>query len=188
MSQGLNRAVFLDRDGTIARDVPYCSRVEDFDILDTVAQGIRLLNEQSFKVIVITNQSGISRGYFSEETLSMIHQRMIDELEQHGAHIDGIYYCPHHPDEGCKCRKPKPALIHQAAEDMDIELNLSYMVGDDSKDIEAGNSAGCTTVMVTTGPGHGKLNGHIPPRYIASSLYEAAAWIVADANSDSNQN
>jgi len=182
------RAVFLDRDGTIAKDVPYCSRVEDFDILDSVAQAIRLLNEQSFKVIVITNQSGIARGRFTQQTLALIHQRMQEELAEHGARVNGIFVCPHHPDEECECRKPKPALILQAAEEMGIELRLSYMVGDAPKDIEAGSSAGCKTVLVTTGPGQGKMNGQTPPPdHVANSLYEAAAWIVKDANSAASQ-
>ena len=185
MSKRGERAVFLDRDGTIAKDVPYCSRVEDFEILHTVPEGIRLLNESAFKVVVITNQSGIARGRFTQQTLALIHQRMQEGLARDGAQIDDIYYCPHHPDQECECRKPKPTLIFQAAEKMGIELTLSYMVGDDAKDIEAGSSAGCKTVLVTTGPNQGEIDGQVRlPEYVANTLYEAAEWIVRDATLD----
>ncbi len=183
MTQGW-RAVFLDRDGTIAEDVPYCSRVEDFMILPTVPQGIRLLNEQGFKVVVVTNQSGIARGYFTEETLSLIHQRMKDELAKYNAWVDAIYICPHHPEERCECRKPKPTLLWQAAKEMDIALQSSYMVGDDTKDIEAGRAAGCKTIMVTTGPIHGNSQTGKLPDYISNNLYEAVEWILKDTKSN----
>ena len=95
------KAVFLDRDGTIAEDVPYCRRVEDFKLLENTPQGIKLLNEHGFKVVVITNQSGIARGYFTEEMLSQIHDKMRRELAKSGARVDAVYYCPHHPDDDC---------------------------------------------------------------------------------------
>src|SRR5512136_3423325 len=104
----LQKAVFLDRDGTIAKDVHYCRRVEDFEILPRVPEAIRLLNQEGYKVVVITNQSGIARGYFSEATLSLIHRKMVTTLEGAGARIDAVYVCPHHPDEECDCRKPSP--------------------------------------------------------------------------------
>lgn len=181
MTQRLKRAVFLDRDGTIAEDVPYCSRVEDFKILPTVSRGIRLLNEQGLKVIIITNQSGIARGYFTEEVLFQIHQKMKEELAKYNAWIDAIYVCPHHPDEGCECRKPKPTLFLQAAEEMKIALNLSYMIGDDAKDIEAGKTAGCKTILVTTGPNGENIEAQVKePDIIAANLYEAVEWITND--------
>lgn len=185
MNRELNRAVFLDRDGTIAEDVHYCRRVEDFEILPTVPQGIRLLNEHGFRIIVITNQSGLARGYFTEETLSCIHDKMKAELGIHSARVDAIYSCPHHPDEGCECRKPKPGLLLQAAEEMGIALQFSYMIGDHEKDIEAGRAAGCKTLFVTTGPN--QENGSrqsISPDYIANNLYEAAKWIIEDTESE----
>jgi len=181
MTQKLVKAVFLDRDGTVAKDVPYCSRVDDFDILPTVPQGIRLLNEQGFKVIMITNQSGIARSYFTQETLSLIHQKMKEELAEYGAWIDAIYICPHHPDERCECRKPKPAMLLQAAKEMGIDLNISYMIGDDAKDIEAGKAAGCKTILVTTGPNGENIEAQGKnPDNIANSLYEAVEWIAND--------
>lgn len=172
-------AVFLDRDGIIARDVRYCCRVEDFEILPTVPQAIRLLNQRGFRVIVVTNQSAIARGYLTEKTLFQIHQYMKDELARYSAHVDAIYYCPHHPDDGCQCRKPKPGLLLQAAKELSINLSRSYTVGDGEIDIKAGKAASCRTVLVTTGPNEKKGVAE-PSDYIADTLLEAAEWIVKD--------
>jgi histidinol-phosphate phosphatase family protein len=141
----VHKAVFLDRDGTIARDVPYCSRPEDFELLPGATEGIKLLNEHGFKVVVVTNQSGIARGYFTERTLAEIHDKMITQLAEHGAHVDAIYYCPHHPDDNCDCRKPKPRMVFQAARDLDIDLSQSYVIGDSEMDVELARQAGCKT-------------------------------------------
>lgn len=189
----MNRTVFLDRDGTIARDVHYCRRPEDFEIFPTVPEAIKLLNENGFKVVVITNQSGIARGYFTEGILAQIHQKMKDELAKYGARVDAIYYCPHHPDDGCQCRKPKTALFLKAAEEHNIALKNSYMVGDQQMDIDAGKAVGCKTALVTTGPQPSisspksplpgpqsvNLNPELQmPDYTAQNLLEAARWIV----------
>jgi histidinol-phosphate phosphatase family protein len=177
----MNSAVFLDRDGTIARDVHYCRRPEDFEILPTVPQAIRLLNENDFKVVVITNQSGIARGYFTEETLARIHQKMKDELAKYGARVDAIYYCPHHPDDGCDCRKPGTALFHKATREHHIDLQSSYVVGDLQMDIDAGKALGCKTVLVTTGPQSPTPNPQFPidlPDYVALNLFDASKWII----------
>ncbi|MCL0092277.1 D-glycero-beta-D-manno-heptose 1,7-bisphosphate 7-phosphatase [Dehalococcoidia bacterium] len=171
------RAVFLDRDGTIARDVHYCHRVEDFELLPTVAEAIRLLNTNSLKVVVITNQSGIARGYFTEEILAQIHDRMKQELAKDGAWVDAIYYCPHHPDDGCECRKPKTGLFLQAARELDIDLSRSFVVGDMPMDIDAGRALGSKTVLVTTGSQGGIVD---PPDYTAGSLLEAVKWILKE--------
>ncbi len=177
-----NRAVFLDRDGTIARDVPYCHRVEDFELLPTVPEAIKLLNVSGFKVVVVTNQSGIARGYFTEETLNLIHRKMRDELTRYGTWVDAIYFCPHHPDDGCQCRKPRPGLLLDAASELGIDFQLSYVVGDRQIDVEAGRCVGCKTALVTTGPNLGELEGSAPD-HIANDLYEAARWIIGDAKS-----
>ena len=176
-----SRVVFLDRDGTIARDVHYCRRVEDLEILPTIPEGIRLLNERGFKVIVVTNQSGVARGYFTEETLAQIHEKMRDELAQHGAWVDAIYYCPHHPDEGCDCRKPKPGLIHRAAKEHNIELSQSFFIGDQLQDVEAGRSASCRTVLISS-PVPFQMpqdpNNVVKPDFIAHDFLEAYKWVV----------
>jgi histidinol-phosphate phosphatase family protein len=172
-----NRAVFLDRDGTIARDVPYCSNPEDFDLIPTVPEAIRLLNKSDFKVVVVTNQSGIARGYFTEETLARIHQKMEAELRKQNARVDAVYFCPHHPDDGCECRKPKTTLFQKAAKELDIDLSRSSVAGDMPLDIAAGKDLGCKTVLVTTGTqgGNGIIN---PPDCIAENLFTVAERIV----------
>ena len=172
-----NKAVFLDRDGTIARDVHYCRRVEDFELLPTIPEAIKLLSANNFKVIVITNQSGIARRYFTEETLARIHKKMDEELAEHGSRLDAIYYCPHHPDDGCECRKPKTALFLQAAKELHIDPSRSFAIGDMQMDIDAGKALGCKTVLVATGP-QGASSIVDPPDYGAHSLLEAAKWIL----------
>ena len=174
-----NRAVFLDRDGTIAEDVHYCKRIEDFRIFPGVPEAIRLLNENGFKVIVVTNQSGITRGYFTTETLVQIHQRMTQELSRHGAYLDAIYYCPHHPDENCECRKPKPKLIIDAAKEFGINLKRSYMVGDMTIDVKAGKLVGCKTVLLNSDSNLIKTDTEEEsPDHTASNLLGAVKWIV----------
>lgn len=173
-----NAAVFLDRDGTIARDVPYCSRPEDFALLPGAGKAIKLLNDAGFKVIVITNQSGVSRKYFSEEILVKIHRKMMNDLAGFGARIDAIYYCPHHPDDDCDCRKPKPGLILKAAQEHNIDLVASYIVGDKPQDIEAGIAAGCQTVLLSP---RGKLKpdtGNAKHSIVVKSLAQAVKYII----------
>ncbi len=171
-----NRAVFLDRDGTMAEDVPYCRRPEDFELFPNTAKAVRLLNEHGFKVIVVTNQSGITRGYFTQETLGEIHQKMKQELYREGACVDEIYYCPHHPDDNCECRKPKPKLVFQAATEHDIDLDKSYVVGDLQMDIDLGRAVGCRTILIGDSPLVG--GDKSMPDAVASDLLEAAHTIL----------
>jgi len=151
--------------------------VEDVELLPTVAEAIKLFNESDLKVLVVTNQSGIARGYFDKETLIQIHRKMEDELAKYGAHVDAIYYCPHHPDEDCICRKPKTALFYRAAMELDIDFIRSFVIGDTQMDIDAGKALGCQTVLITTGlQGGNEITG--PPDYTADSLLEAAQWVM----------
>jgi histidinol-phosphate phosphatase family protein len=173
----MNKAIFLDRDGTIAEDVNYCRKVEDFHILPMVPEAIKILNSQGYKVVVITNQSGVARGYFSEERLGEIHHKMNRELLNRGAKVDAIYYCPHHPDKKCNCRKPGIALFNRAINDIGIDLMSSYVIGDRQMDIEAGKTLGCGTVHVTTGP-DGSKELAIQADFEAKNLLEAAEWII----------
>lgn len=172
-----NKAVFLDRDGVICRDVDYCSRTEDFELLPTVPLAIRLLNIHDYLTIVITNQSGIARGYFTHETLSDIHKKMVDELTGFGAWIDEIRYCPHHPDDVCNCRKPGTSLFEQVIHEYSINVQASFMVGDRQPDIDAGRSVGCRTILVTTGPDQ-KAEIPIKADYTAITLLDAVNWII----------
>ena len=167
-------AVFLDRDGTICRDVHYMRRPEQFELLPGVAEGIKLLNELGVKVIVATNQSGVARGYFTEADLKKIHGRMIDELSKRGAKIDVIYYCPHHPNDNCSCRKPKIGMLEQAARDFDLDLSKCFIIGDKKLDIETGRNAGCTSILIPTHETEPGIEADIAMK----NLHEAAKLIA----------
>lgn len=188
-----NRAVFLDRDGTINEDVGYLSRLEDLKIYDNAAEAIRLIKEKGFLAIVITNQSGVARGFFDEDFIVTVHNKMNEYLQERGTSLDALYYCPHHPLYGneqyrkeCPCRKPRPGLLLKAAEDFDIDLKGSYVVGDMPRDMDIARRVGARGVMVKTGYGKNVV-ATSKPVYIAEDLLDAARWIVQDAeigNSD----
>jgi D,D-heptose 1,7-bisphosphate phosphatase len=169
-----NKAVFIDRDDTINRDVPYCSRPEDFELLPGVGQGIKLLKDNGYKIVVITNQSGIARGYFTRETLDKIHDKMHHDLAEFDASVDAIYYCPHHPDEGCDCRKPEPKMVLNATKDLDIDIAQSYVIGDSDKDIEMGKRAGCKKSFRINQNGFSD-----PTKGSFSSFIETVQWLLA---------
>jgi D-sedoheptulose 7-phosphate isomerase len=142
------RAVFVDRDNTIAKDVPYCSTPQDFHLFPGVGASIRRLNQAGFLVIVITNQSGVARGYFSEEALHQIHDKMKADLARDGGRVDAVYYCPHLPEAGCECRKPRSGMIEQALKEFDIDVLGSFVIGDSEHDIELGKRIGARSICV----------------------------------------
>jgi D-glycero-D-manno-heptose 1,7-bisphosphate phosphatase len=176
------RAVFLDRDGTINVEVNYLSRVDDFELLSRAAEAIRALNQHDWRVIVITNQSGVARGYYTETTVAAIHDRMQRDLAEAGAMIDAIYYCPHQPDDACECRKPGTQLFEQAAREFTLDLAQCYCVGDKLSDLLPGRQLGCGTILVLTG--HGREQAPImaahgfQPEAVADDLYEAVERIL----------
>lgn len=148
------KAIFLDRDGTINKYVGFLRHINDFDLIEGVADAIKLINQSEYLAIVVTNQPVIARGEVSWGELNEIHQKMTTLLGKAGTYVDGIYICPHHPDKGfegerpeykidCSCRKPKPGLLLQAAKDFNIDLSLSVMIGDSTRDVDAGRAAGC---------------------------------------------
>lgn len=156
------KAVFLDRDGTVNEEVQYLSSISDFRFIAGVPEALRRLKEAGFLLVVVTNQSGIGRGYYDEVALASLHAHMHAELAVYGASIDACYFCPHHPEHAlgdyrqeCGCRKPLPGMLQQAAEDLGIDLASSFMIGDKLSDIEAGINAGCTSLLVLTGYGSG---------------------------------
>jgi D-glycero-D-manno-heptose 1,7-bisphosphate phosphatase len=185
-----NRAVFLDRDGTLNEEAGYITSLDQFRLHDCAYEAVRLINEAEWLAIVLTNQSGIARGYFSEEFLQSVHSLMRDNLERKGARIDAIYYCPHHPELGeppyrrdCDCRKPRPGLIEMAARDFDLRLEECFVVGDRYRDISTGHAAGVPGVMVMTGFGRDEFEAQREswprqPAFIAGSLLEAVKWIL----------
>ncbi len=138
----MRRALFLDRDGVINEDFGYVGKIEDFVFIEGVFEALQKAQERGFLLIVITNQSGIGRGYYSLEEFKNLSSHMLQKLQEHGVVITDIFFCPHHPDEGCNCRKPNPALIEAAARKYDIDLQRSIMVGDKPSDIEAAKRAG----------------------------------------------
>lgn len=156
------KAIFLDRDGTINKYVGFLRNIDDFELIDGAAEAIRKINGSGYLAVVVTNQPVIARGEVSFEELDEIHNKMEMFLGQEGAYVDAIYYCPHHPHKGfdgertklkfdCECRKPKPGMLLKAAEDLNIDLENSWMVGDGENDIKAGINAGCKTALISTG-------------------------------------
>jgi D-glycero-D-manno-heptose 1,7-bisphosphate phosphatase len=155
----MKRAVFLDRDGTINIEKEYLYQAADFEFIPGAPEAIRVLNQAGFMVVVVTNQSGVARGYYTEEDVENLHRHIDRKLESYGAHIDAWLYCPHHPAGrgsyavSCNCRKPLPGMLQEAAARYDIDLAHSIMIGDKLADIEAGTAAGCRTILVRTGYG-----------------------------------
>lgn len=178
-----NKVIFIDRDGTINANVGYIDNITRFKIYPGVGEGIKLLKDHGFKIIVVTNQSGIARGFFSEKTLEEIHKKMKNELSKKYAKIDAIYYCPHHPNEQCDCRKPKTGLLQKAIKDFDIDVTQSYIIGDRMLDIEAGSKIGCKTILVPEDNEkvHEEMEkSKIKPDHICDNFYSAAIWISKD--------
>lgn len=182
-------AVFLDRDGTISEEVEYLDNADMLRLLPRAAEAVRGINESGLLAIVVTNQSGVARGYFSEDVLKDVHNRMEQLLKTEGAHLDAIYYCPHHPKVGlpeyvmdCDCRKPKTGMIKSASKDLKIEVGDSYVVGDKIIDIELAHKAGAKGILVMTGYGREELKAlgnerGVWPDHIADDLYDAVKWI-----------
>ena len=190
-----NTAVFLDRDGTINEEVGYLDSIDKLKIFDNTAKAIRMINDSGMKAVVITNQSGVARGKFTEDFVRMVHACVQKALQEKGAFIDAFYYCPHHPTEGigvylqhCTCRKPEAGMLITASAEMDIDLAHSYTVGDMFKDIQAADKVGAKGVLVKTGYGLNTIEkelrsesaGTIQPYYIAEDVLDAVKWILQD--------
>ncbi len=182
----MRKCIFLDRDGTVNQEVGYLRRLSQIEILEGAAEGIRKWNENGFLVIIVSNQSGIARGYFSLETARQINAAIVQKLEHQGARIDDVYLCPHH-EEGvlpeyairCTCRKPLPGLIWQARDRYQIDLSQSYMIGDKESDLAAARNAGCRGILVLTGYGRKEVHKITEkPYYIAKNLDDAARMIT----------
>lgn len=185
----MNQAVFIDRDGTISEEVGYINHTSRFRLFPYAAAAIEQLHEAGYLAILVTNQAGVARGYFSEDMVKAVHQRMTEELEASGATLDAVYYCAHHPSIGeppyrydCDCRKPKPGLLLRAASDFNLDLTNSWMVGDRYSDVELARNAGVKSVLVLSGYGRGEWehqrdNWTILPDLVAEDLLEAVSLI-----------
>lgn len=182
-------AIFIDRDGTINQDIGYVSAPDELILYPYAAAAVRLVNQSGLRAIVITNQSGIARGYYTEATLAAIHARMLTELARADARIDAIYYCPHHPRIGderyrqiCTCRKPQPGMLVQAAREHEIDLTQAYVIGDKASDINLATNAGARGVLVLTGYGRETLERRdrwpCEPAIIADDLLDAVKQIL----------
>ena len=184
--------VFMDRDGTVSKEIGYVNHAARYELLPRTAAAIKLLNENGIKALLATNQAGVARGYFPEERITEVHQKLERLLAEEDAYLDQIYYCKHHPDVGegeyrqnCDCRKPKPGLLKQGAKDFDLDLEQSYMIGDKISDVEAAKRVGATGILVLTGYGRGVYEYEqdqwtVQPDYIAEDLYEAVEWILGE--------
>ncbi|MCI5567871.1 MAG: D-glycero-beta-D-manno-heptose 1,7-bisphosphate 7-phosphatase [Veillonellaceae bacterium] len=154
----MDKAVFFDRDGTLNVDGHYIYRIEDFKWMPDAAEAIRYCHDKGYLVIVVTNQSGVARGYYTEDDVHALHEYMNDELQRLGTSIDAFYYCPHHPEAkiekyriDCDCRKPKPGMVLKACHDFGIDMSKSYMIGDKKRDVECGERAGVRGILYKGG-------------------------------------
>ena len=183
------RAVFLDRDGTINEDVGYPNHFKQINIYPSSFEAVRKINKAGFLAVIMTNQSGIGRGFITEEELQVIHQKIAAAFAQQKAYFDGIYFCPHYPlssaplyRKDCSCRKPNPGLALQAASELNIDLEGSYMIGDKVEDMLFGRNIKASPVLVLTGFGQKSLSElkqrGIPPVFVAQNLLEAVDWIL----------
>jgi D-glycero-D-manno-heptose 1,7-bisphosphate phosphatase len=184
-------AVFIDRDGTISEEVGYVNHPTRFRVFPYAAEAIKTLNDNNWLAILVTNQAGVARGYFSEDVIGKVHERLTQALGERNAQLDAIYYCAHHPTVGeppyrfdCDCRKPKPGLIKRAATDLEIDLEKSWMVGDRYSDIELAHNAGLKSAFVLSGYGLGEYEYQsggwkLQPDLVCRDLLEAVERIVS---------
>lgn len=179
-----NKAIILDRDGVLIHDIGYVHKVEDFRFIPKAVDALKLLSQKGFKLIIITNQSGIGRGYYTKEDFLKFNNHLINELSKNKIKIEKTYYCPHHPDESCNCRKPSTRHAEEAKKEFDIDLKRSYVIGDHPSDIEMGKKAGCKAAYVLTGHGKKHKGQAKAADFIAEDLYDAAKWIVSRERKD----
>ena len=189
-------AVFVDRDGTINEQMGYINHVSRFKMIPGVPQAIRMLNRHGFLVLVVSNQSGVARGYYPMDLVETIHRLMVSRIKEKKGIIDGVFFCPHHPagsvpefSRDCDCRKPKTGLIEQAARSFEIDLRRSFVVGDMCSDMELAHRAGIKGILVKTGYGLGEIEYILPqkttkPAHIAEDLLDAVRWILGRGDGD----
>lgn len=184
----MNKAIFLDKDGTLINDIPYNVDVDKITLTSYAREGLRKLKANDFLLIGITNQSGIARGFFEEDALKSVFLKIDALLKPANVKLDAWYYCPHHPEGKvetysiqCSCRKPLPGLIHEAATKFNVSLNESWMIGDILNDVEAGTRAGCNTVLIDNGnETEWIFNDYRRPTHTAKNLNEAATFILEE--------
>lgn len=177
MSYPVNKAAFIDRDGTLIEEVNFLSRLEDLEIFPFTLKALTMLRENGFKIHVVTNQSGIGRGIYTEQDMHAIHQQMTADLP---GLIDSFHFCPHLPDAGCRCRKPNTGMIEQAAAGYTLDRQNSWMIGDKYLDIQTGKNAGMRSALVRTGYGERIADTDRIADIIGRNLLEAVEMIVRE--------
>ena len=184
--KGPRRAVFLDRDGTLIHDRPgfYLHHPDQIRFYRGVFEGLRRLSAAGYELVVVSNQSGIARGFLDEPMLRKVHGRLLAALRREGVRLAGIYYCPHHPEDACACRKPKTTMVLRAARRHRLALEGSFMVGDKQVDVELGKALGVRTALLLTGHGRKQGAGRLKPRpdLVARGFLEAARWILREGS------
>jgi D-glycero-D-manno-heptose 1,7-bisphosphate phosphatase len=179
--KAFQKAIFLDRDGTINIDHEYVHKVENFEFIPGIFEALRKAQDsKKYMLIVVTNQSGIGRGKYTIEDFKKVERYMLDSLKKEGIRIDKVYFCPHNFDEGCECRKPKIKFLLDAKREFDIDLNKSYMIGDKTTDIKFGKDGGCKTILVLTGKKGEDSSFEVKPDFIAKDLNNAIDIILED--------
>jgi len=177
------RAVFIDKDGTLIHDVPYNVDPKNVQLTMRAGRALRRMKNAGYQLIVVSNQSGVARGLFEEKDLLPINRQIQTLLAPYGVKVDAFYYCPHGPDDGCKCRKPMPGMILRAARDNAVDPQISWMIGDILNDVEAGNRAGCRTIHVDNGnETEWVRSDYRQPLYTVKDLAEAAEIICHNAS------
>ena len=175
-----NRAVFLDRDGVVIEEVHYLSDPRKLKLIPGAARAIASLREAGFKVIIVSNQSGVGRGYLTLATLKRIHQKLARELKAKGARLDALYYCPHAPEKRCACRKPKLEMLRRARRRFSLDFKSSCFVGDTTTDLKTARDAGCKALLVRTGKAGKDGMFKIKPQRTFADIARAAEWIIRD--------
>ena len=170
--------MFLDRDGTLMRECNYTSRPEQVRLIAGSAEAVRSLRAAGFKVVLITNQAGIGRGYFTLAHLKRVNAKLQADLKKGGTRLDGVYFCPHAPDAGCECRKPGTKMVRDAAKDLKLDLSRSWFVGDNTADVACGQAAGCVSILVLTGKAGRDGKVKVKPDHVSRNLAAAARLIL----------
>jgi D-glycero-D-manno-heptose 1,7-bisphosphate phosphatase len=175
-------AIFMDRDGTVSHEVGYMYHAGLYKPFPWTGRAIQRINQSGVKAILVTNQSGVGRGYFAESTIAEVHDVLKEELARWNAHLDAIYYCPHSPEDGCECRKPNPGMLWRARQELQVVLEDSYVIGDRYLDIEMAHAVGAKGVLVLTGDGANELakrkNEAVQPDMVSENLLTAVETIL----------
>ncbi|MGB2769331.1 MAG: D-glycero-beta-D-manno-heptose 1,7-bisphosphate 7-phosphatase [Candidatus Zixiibacteriota bacterium] len=178
-----SKVVFLDRDGTIIEEKDFIRTLEEIEFVPGSIEAIKLLRNLGYKIVVVSNQSGIGRGILTEKRVTDVNTNFLRRLEEQGAPANALYFCPHHPDDNCDCRKPKTGMIERAVRELELDLKDAVVIGDKLTDIQLGKNIGATTVLVLTGYGRKVLdeltdsNPDEKPNFVAENLLGAASWL-----------